>query len=126
MLFNELNEDNFLLFAIKNYENPQAVTREDFDKDLSRFRYIKRLLKRYKTSGDLKVHLLINHFIILYNIFGDATTPMLFYKIDKSLWSPIKTFVVFLDKLPDYPKSYIHDIELDQTCLDALKGISNG
>jgi hypothetical protein len=126
MLFNELNEENFLIFAIKNYENPQAVTREDFDKDLSRFRYIKRLLKRYKTSGDLKVHLLINHFIILYNIFGDATTPMLFYKIDKSLWSPIKTFVVFLDKLPDYPKSYIHDIELDQECLDALKGISNG
>jgi len=126
MLFNELNEENFLLFAIKNYENPQAVTREDFDKDLSRFRYIKRLLKRYKTGGDLKVHLLINHFIILYNIFGDATTPMLFYKLDKSLWSSIKTFVVFLDKLPDYPRSYIHEIELDQVCLDALNGITNG
>ena len=126
MLFNELNEENFLILAIKNYENPQAVTREDFDKDLSRFRYIKRLLKRYKTSGDLKVHLLINHFIILYNIFGDATTPMLFYKIDKSLWSSIKTFVVFLNKLPDHPRSYIHEIEMDQVCLDALNGISNG
>jgi len=126
MLFNELNEENFLIFAIKNYENPQAVTREDFDKDLSRFRYIKRLLKRYKSGGDLKVHLLINHFIILYNIFGEATTPMLFYKIDKSLWSSIKTFVVFLDKLPEYPRSYIHEIELDQVCLDALNGISNG
>lgn len=126
MIFNELNGDNFLLFAIKNYENPQAVTREDFDKDLSRFRYIKRLLKKYKTTGDLKVHLLVNHFIILYNIFGDATTPMLFYKIDKNLWSAIKTFVVFLDKLPDYPRTYIHDIELDQKCLDALNGISNG
>ena len=126
MLFNELNEENFLIFAIKNYENPQAVTREDFDKDLSRFRYIKRLLKRYKTGGDLKVHLLINHFIILYNIFGEATTPMLFYKIDKSLWSSIKTFVVFLDKLPEYPRSYIHEIELDQVCLNALNGISNG
>ena len=126
MLFTELNEENFLIFAIKNYENPQAVTREDFDKDLSRFRYIKRLLKRYKSGGELKVHLLINHFIILYNIFGDATTPMLFYKIDKSLWSSIKTFIVFLDKLPDYPKSYIHEIDLDQTCLDALNGITNG
>ena len=126
MLFTELNEENFLIFAIKNYENPQAVTREDFDKDLSRFRYIKRLLKRYKSGGDLKVHLLINHFIILYNIFGEATTPMLFYKIDKSLWSSIKTFVVFLDKLPEYPRSYIHEIELDQVCLDALNGISNG
>jgi hypothetical protein len=126
MLFNELNEDNFLLFAIKHYENPQAVTREDFDKDLSRFRYIKRLLKRYKSTGELKVHLLINHFIILYNIFGDATTPMLFYKIDKNLWECIKTFVIFLDKLPDYPRSYIHEIELDQNCLDALNGITNG
>ena len=126
MLFNELNEDNFLLFAIKHYENPQAVTREDFDKDLSRFRYIKRLLKRYKSTGELKVHLLINHFIILYNIFGDATTPMLFYKIDKNLWECIKTFVIFLDKLPDYPRSYIHEIELDQNCLDALNGITDG
>ena len=126
MLFNELNEENFLIFAIKNYENPQAVTREDFDKDLSRFRYIKRLLKRYKTTGDLKVHLLVNHFIILYNIFGDATTPMLFYKIDKNLWSAIKSFVIFLNKLPDYPHTYIHEIEIDQTCLDALNGITNG
>jgi len=64
MLFNELNEENFLIFAIKNYENPQAVTREDFEKDLSRFRYIKRLLKLYKSGGDLKVHLLINHFTL--------------------------------------------------------------
>ena len=64
MLFSELNEENFLLFAIKNYENPSAVTKEDFDKDLNHFRYIKRLLKRYRSSGELKVHLLINHFII--------------------------------------------------------------
>ncbi|MAS83000.1 MAG: hypothetical protein CMF45_09970 [Legionellales bacterium] len=126
MLFAELNEDNFLLFAIKHYENPQAVTRDDFEKDLSRFRYIKRLLKRYKSTGELKVHLLINHFIILYNIFGEATTPMLFYKIDKNLWECIKTFVVFLDKLPEYPRSYIHEIEIDQKCLDSLNGISNG
>ena len=86
MIFNELNEDNFLLFAIKYYENPQAVTREDFDKDLNHFKYIKRLLKRYKNNGDLKVHLLLNHFIILYNTFGEATTPMLFFKIEKDLW----------------------------------------
>ena len=85
MIFTELNEDNFLLFAIKNYENPQSVTREDFEKDLNHFRYIKRLLKRYKSGGELKIHLLINHFIILYNIFDDAATPMLFFKIDRSL-----------------------------------------
>ena len=69
MLFTELNDDNFKLFAIKNYENPQAVTEADFDKDLNHFKYIKRLLKRYKNTGQLKTHLLLNHFIILYNIF---------------------------------------------------------
>ena len=126
MLFSELNEENFLLFAIKNYENPSAVTRDDFDKDLNHFRYIKRLLKRYKSSGELKVHLLINHFIILYNIFGDAATPMLFYKIEKSLWPSIKSFIVFLDKLPEYPKTVIHEIEMDDNCLEELQRISNG
>ena len=126
MLFSELNEENFLLFAIKNYENPEAVTKEDFEKDLNHFRYIKRLLKRYKITGDLRVHLLINHFIILYNIFGEAATPMLFYKIESNLWSVTKTFIVFLNKLPEFPKTYIHDIELDQTCLEALEKITNG
>ena len=126
MKFDELNEENFLLFAIKNYENPQAITREDFEKDLNHFRYIKRLLKRYNSSGELKVHLLINHFIILYNIFGDAATPMLFYKIEEDLWSIVKTFVVFLNRLPDYPHTYIHDIEMDKNCLKELESIANG
>ena len=126
MIFHELSEENFLLFAIKNYENPQAVSREDFDRDLNHFKYIKRLLKRYKNTGVLKTHLLLNHFIILYNIFGEATTPMLFFKIEKDLWSPMKTFVVFLNKLPEYPKCYIHDIEIDKRCLEELQQISNG
>jgi len=126
MLFHELNSENFLLFAIKNYENPQAVTREDFDKDLNHFKYIKRLLNRYKSTGELKTHLLLNHFIVLYNIFGEATTPMLFYKIDEQdLWSCLKTFVVFLDKLPDYPHTYIHDLTIDENCMENLISFHN-
>lgn len=125
MIFGELNEDNFLLFAIKNYQNPQSVTEDDFYKDLNHFKYIKRLLKRYKSTGVLKTHLLINHFIILYNIFGDATTPMLFYKMDKSFWSTIKTFIVFMNKLPDYPHCYIHEVPIDDYCLRQLKGLSD-
>ena len=125
MIFNELTEENFLLFAIKNYENPQAVTKEDFDKDLNHFKYIKRLLKRYKNTGQLKTHLLLNHFIILYNIFGEATTPMLFHKIEEDLWPSMKTFVMFLGKLPDYPKSAMHDIQPDLYCLQELYRIYN-
>ena len=125
MIFTELTEDNFLLFAIKNYENPQAVTKEDFDKDLNHFKYIKRLLKRYKNTGQLKTHLLLNHFIILYNIFGEATTPMLFFKIEEDLWSSMKTFVMFLGKLPEYPKSKIHEIKVDLFCLQELYTIYN-
>jgi len=123
MIFNELNEENFLLFAIKHYENPQAVTKEDFDKDLQHFKYIKRLLKKYKNTGELKAHLLLNHFIILYNIFSDAATPMLFYKIEKDLWSTVKTFILFLNKLPETPRCYIHDVPVDITCLSELQSI---
>jgi hypothetical protein len=123
MIFNELNEDNFLLFAIKNYENPQAVSKEDFDKDLNHFKYIKRLLKRYKNTGELKVPLLINHFIVLYNIFGEAATPMLFFKIEKELWCTVKTFMLFLNKIPEYPKCYLHDIPVDLECLKELQKI---
>jgi hypothetical protein len=126
MIFNELNEDNFLLFAIKHYENPQAVTREDFDKDLNHFKYIKRLLKRYKKTNELKTHLVLNHFIILYNIFGEAATPMFFYKLEPELWSAIKTFIMFLGRLPEYPKSDIHDIQVDMHCLSELYKIYNG
>jgi hypothetical protein len=126
MIFHELNEDNFLLFAIKHYENPQAVTKEDFDRDLNHFKYIKRLLKRYKNTGQLKTHLLLNHFIILYNIFGEATTPMLFFKIESELWSSMKSFIMFLGRFPEYPHSSIHDIQVDVNCLSELYKIYNG
>ena len=126
MYFGELNEDNFLLFAIKNYGNPHGLTEEDFYKDLNHFKYIKRHLRKYKTSGELKINLLLKHFIILYNIFGDATTPMLFYKVPPELWSPMKTFVVFLNRLPDYPKCYIHEVEIDYYCLEKLQEVGNG
>lgn len=123
MQFNVLNEDNFLLFAIKNYENPQAVTKDDFNRDLNHFKYIKRLLKKYIKTGEIRTHLLINHFIVLYNVFGEATNPMLFFKIEEELWPQVKTFIVFLNKLPEYPKSKIHDIQVDLKCFKELQKI---
>ena len=126
MIFNELNDDNYLIFAIKHYDNPQAVTYEDFLNDMKKFKYIKRLLKRYRKTGDLKSHLLINHFIVLYNVLQDATTPLLFYKIEQDLWSPMKTFIMFLGKLPEHPKSFIHDVQVDLDCLSQLNQTYNG
>ena len=101
------------------------MTKEDFDKDLNHFKYIKRLLKRYKNTGVLKSHLLLNHFIILYNIFGEATTPMLFFKIDEDLWPCMKAFVMFLNRFPEYPKTHIHSIMVDIDCLAELNRVYN-
>ena len=121
MKFTELNENNYVIFAIRNYENPHAVTKEDFEEDLKRFKWVKRLLKRYRTTGVLKAHLLINHFIILYNVFGEASTHCCFIKLITICGYMVKTFIVYLGKFPEYPKSHLHDIPLDDTCLDCLK-----
>ena len=126
MNFRELNDKNFLLFAIQNFDNPQAVSKDDFDRDLNHFKYIKRLLRKYLKSGELKTHLLLNHFIIIYNVFGEAATPMLFYKLDKEMWSLVKTFVLFLNRLPEYPKTDVHYIQVDIDCLAELQKIYNG
>jgi hypothetical protein len=123
MRFDELNEGNYLLFAIKFYNNPQAVTRDDFESDLKRIRYIKRLLKRYKKDGELKVHLILNHLIVLFNVFDDATIPLLFYHLEEDLWSPIKSFLIFLNRVPEYPRTKINDISIDENCLKQLQSI---
>ena len=123
MRFNELNEDNYLLFAIKFYDNPQAITMEDFQTDLKRIRYIKRLLKRYKNTGELKTHLILNHLIILFNVFNDAAVPLLFYNLERDLWPAVKSFLIFLNRLPEYPKTEINIMEEDLECLKQLQSI---
>ena len=123
MRFDELNEGNYLLFAIKFYDNPQAVTKDDFEDDLKRIKYIKRLLKRYKKDGELKTYLILNHLTVLFNVFGDAAVPLLFYNLEKDLWPYIKSFLVFLERIPEYPKTEIDNIESDQDCLVKLKEI---
>jgi hypothetical protein len=123
MRFDELNESNYLLFAIKFYDNPQSLTREDFEDDLKRIKYIKRLLKRYKNTGELKTHLILNHLTVLFNVFNDAAVPLLFYNLDKELWPPIKSFLIFLNRLPEYPKTEINNIKEDGKCSEHLESI---
>jgi hypothetical protein len=115
MKIDELNQDNWNIFAIKNYYNPQSVTYADFEEDIKKFKYIKRLFRRYETSGELKTHLILNHIILLYNVFGDAATPLLFYKIEKNYWPVMKAFLLFLDRLP---MSLNNDVDND--CLKEL------
>ena len=123
MKFDELNEDNYLLFAIKFYDNPQALTMEDFESDLKRIRYVKRLLKKYKNTGEIKTHLVLNHLIVLFNVFSDATVPLLFYNLDKDLWPSLKSFLLFLNRFPEYPKTQMHNIKEDEECLKQLQAI---
>lgn len=115
MLINELTPENWLFFAIQNYHNPSSVTYSDFEEDLKRFKYIKRLLKRYSTTGELKTQLIINHIIILYNVFDEAATPLLFYKIEATYWSQIKAFMLFLNRLPPSLNK-----DVDEECLKTL------
>ena len=123
MRFDELNEHNYMLFAIKFYDNPQSVTREDFEDDLKRIKYIKRLLKRYKNTGELKVHLILNHLTVLFNVFNEAAVPLLFYNLEEELWPIVKSFLVFLKRIPEYPKTKVDTIDVDQECLDQLNNL---
>jgi hypothetical protein len=115
MIFDELTPENWLFFAIKHYDNPQSVTYSDFEEDLNRIRYIKRLLKRFETSGELKTHLILNHIIVMYNVFGDAATPLLFYKTEATHWSYLKAFMLFLNRLP-----LTLNKDVNQECLKQL------
>ena len=112
-----------MLFAIKFYDNPQAVTKDDFEDDLKRIKYVKRLLKRYKNTGVLKTHLILNHIIVLFNVFNEATVPLLFYNLEEDLWPAIKSFLIYLKRIPDYPKSNVSGIPEDEYCLEELKSI---
>ena len=123
MRFDELNQSNYMLFAIKFYDNPQGVTKDDFESDLKRIRYIKRLLKRYQNTGELKIHLIMNHLIILFNVFNDAAVPLLFYNLEEELWPIVKSFLVFLNRIPEYPKTKVDTIDVDQECLNQLNNL---
>jgi hypothetical protein len=120
-LFDELNEDNFVLFASRHYDNSQCMSVEEVHHDLNRFKYLKRLLKRYTQNDDLQERLILNHIVVLYNVFGiEPATRMMFYRMEKEYQSAIKTFLIFLNYLRD---DELVDIPLDQTIVERLRNL---
>jgi hypothetical protein len=101
-MIEDLNDENFMIYAMKCYDSPNCIMSE-FEEDLKRIKYIKRLIKRYKTTGELKERLILNHIIILSNVFGTRNAVrMLFFKLDEQDYQILKTFLMFLDYMPDY------------------------
>ena len=119
----ELNDANLLNYAMKHYDNPECKSIEEFQEDLTRTKYIKRLFRKYKTSGELKERLLLNHIIIFYNVFGiEAATNILFFKIEEEFWPLLKTFLVYLDMFPENDIEKIK-IPLEQEVINVLRKI---
>lgn len=121
-LFDELNEDNFELFAIRNYYNPKCIDAEEFYEDLKRFKYIKRLLTRYRESGKPSVNLMLNHLVVIFNVFGiDAGLRMLEYKVitDENI-SILKPFFVYLQIVENTKYT---GIQMDSTIVEELRKI---
>ena len=122
-----LTESNFLLYAAKYYDNPECSGIKEFHDDLKRFKYLKRLLRQYGNTGEIADHLILNHIILLHNVFGDLTVPLLFFKFERHYWPQIKTFLVFLEYLPNnfliHGKINETEIPLDQYIILKLRKI---
>ena len=130
MIFDDLNDDNFLMFAMKEYNDIQCTDIEEFYDDLKKIKYIKRLFNIYKNNGQLKERLILNHLIVFYNVFSvQAGTRILFYKIEKDFWPMLKTFLIFLDRMPEKIDSIrgetirASDIQLDDGIVTRLRSI---
>jgi len=99
-----LKKDTFELYAAKYYNNPGCMSKQEFEEDLCRFRYIKRLCHKYQQTGIIKERLVLNHLVILYNLFGPSCTALLYFKIPQQYWGVITPFIEFLGFLPDVVK----------------------
>ena len=118
----KLTSKNFLLYAAKHYQNPKCIDEEEFQEDLKRFKYIKRLLNRYRASGELSERLILNHLIVLLNVFGhEATVEMLALKIELEHWPALKPFLVYLRALKN---DEFTGIEMDKFAIERLREIA--
>ena len=120
-LFDELSEKNFEAYAVRHYNNPQCLSIDEFYEDMAKFKYVKRLLRKYRETGDIRERLILNHLISIYNVFSiGAANHMMFYRIEKDLWGALKPFLVFLNYLPD---GMMQNVESDMKIAKRLQDI---
>lgn len=120
-IFDELTHRNFKMYAMQHYNNPECTDIDEFKEDVSRFKYIKRLLSRYEAHGDLQERLILNHLIVIYNVFGiQAANKMLWFKVEENHWTYIKPFLVFLNYLPIDEKV---EVPLDPEIVERLRNL---
>ena len=123
-MFKEITKDNWLLFAQHHYDNPTLQKEQEFYDDIKRFKYLKRLFRKYKATKNIKIRLVLNHVIVLANVFGvEAACILLLYKVEKMYWSYLKSVLVYLDYL--YPHE-LNDVKTDKKIDDILKEELNG
>jgi hypothetical protein len=121
MNFSELTGGNYMMFALLHYDNPHCKDISEFFEDAKRVHYIRRLFKRYNDDGVLKERLIINHIVTFYNVFENkAATRILFFRVEKKYHTVLKTFLVYLNRLP--LDKYV-EIALDETIIDKLRGM---
>jgi len=125
MIYSEpLDNDNYMMVCMKVYDNPQCKGIEEFHEDLDRVKYLKRLFKKYLNSGVLRERLILNHLIILHNVLGPISTRLLFFKLEKEIHPPLKTFMIYLNYLPEtLPEVDLVTIPVDQTIAKTLREI---
>ena len=126
MRFNELTNENYLMFALLHYDNRHCVDIKEYFEDVRKLKYIKRLFNRYREDGVIKERLILNHLISFYNVFdNEAATRLLFFRVGTEYHSLLKTFLVFLNRMPDKTNEnlYASDIQLDEKIIKLLRNI---
>ena len=120
-MYEKITSENVMMFAIRHYDNPQCEGEKEFQDDLKRFKYIKRLLRKYYETGILKERLLLNHFIVLNNVFGaEACATLLLFKIQKEYWKTMKSFLLYLNIITE---EELKDVDEDKKVKEVLEGL---
>lgn len=122
----KLDENNFLKVATSNYDNPACVSTEEIEDDLKRFLYVRKLINRYKKDNELRERLILNHVIIIYNLWEKLATDMLFFKIDEQDWDVLASVLIYLGRLPEFipgTTTRATEIQYDEYVLKTLREI---